>query len=239
MLTSGREAFATRLAAGDTQAAAYRSAYPKSRAWKDASVWDQASKLAAKPEVRQRVAELLAKAAAANEVTIERVTARLRDIAFADARELTGLHRCCCRYCWGDGFRYQRTAGELERDREAWEKLPAKAKTAAGGVFDEKGGPGYHAKREPHPDCPECFGDGVERPRFSDTRKVSPAAAALFAGVKVTKDGMEVKVHDQQAAVTKLGEHLGMFKKDVRLSGPDGGPVENRVVHFYLPENGR
>lgn len=88
MLTPRQEAFAAGLAQGLTQAAAYREAYPKSRAWKDASVWDQASKLAANPEVRQRVEDLKAKAAAANEVTVERVVAELARLAFFDVRRL-------------------------------------------------------------------------------------------------------------------------------------------------------
>lgn len=228
-LTPLQETFATGLAAGLSQAAAYREAYPKSRAWRDATVWRKASLLAAHGEVRARVAELLAKAAAANEVTVERVQARLRDIAFADARELTELRRGCCRYCWGEGFRYQRTAGEMERARREFDLLSPKQRIAVAdldGEFDTQGGVGYHAMRDPNPECPECFGNGIERPRFNDTRRLSPAAAALFAGVKTTKDGIEVKVHDQQAAVVQLGQQLGMFAKNVRLAGPDGGPVE-------------
>lgn len=88
MLTPQRETFAAGLASGLTQAAAYRKAYPKSLKWKDASVWDTASKLAANPEVRQRVTELASKAASANEVTVERVVRELARLAFFDVRKL-------------------------------------------------------------------------------------------------------------------------------------------------------
>lgn len=88
MLTPQREAFATGIASGLSQAAAYRQAYPKSLKWKEPSVWDSASKLAANPEVQQRVAELTQKAAASNEITVERVLRELAHLAFFDIRKL-------------------------------------------------------------------------------------------------------------------------------------------------------
>ncbi|MFM9859099.1 terminase small subunit [Pseudoxanthobacter sp. M-2] len=47
---------------------------------------------------------------------------------------------------------------------------------------------------------------------IDDTTKLSPDAAALYAGVKTTKDGIEIKMHDQMAALEKLGRHLGVFE---------------------------
>lgn len=88
-LTPQREAFAAALAQGMTQAAAYRVAYPKSLNWKDASVWDTASKLAANPEVRQRVEALTKAAADANEVTVERVVKEFARLAFVDVRKMS------------------------------------------------------------------------------------------------------------------------------------------------------
>jgi phage terminase small subunit len=35
-----------------------------------------------------------------------------------------------------------------------------------------------------------------------------------------------------------LGRHLGMWKDRVEHSGPNGGPIEERV-QFYVPRNGR
>ena len=51
-----QEAFALAVASGKSQAEAYRSAYPKSQAWKDTAVWQQASRLMAVPDVAARVA---------------------------------------------------------------------------------------------------------------------------------------------------------------------------------------
>jgi hypothetical protein len=55
-LTPRQEAFALEVASGKSQAEAYRTAYPKSQAWKDTAVWQQASRLMAVPHVAARVA---------------------------------------------------------------------------------------------------------------------------------------------------------------------------------------
>lgn len=178
-----------------------------------------APKLLQNPAIAAALTAAQADLAKRVEVTQEQVAARFRDIAFADARELTEMRRGCCRWCWGVDFRYQRTAGEMERARVEWAALPAKQRGAR--RFDEQGGIGFNPTRPAHADCPECFGQGVERPHVNDTRTVSAAAAKLFAGVKVTKEGIEVKTHSQLDALTQLGRHLGMFtdKTKVEHSG--------------------
>lgn len=173
------------------------------------------------PGVAKALAEARAKLAARLEVNAENVVGLLRDVAFADARELCGLHRYGCRYCWGADHRYQFTRAEMER-AEA-EHAKAQQANAGVGAFDEKGGVGFHAKADANPSCPECFGDGIERPVFHDTRKLSPAAARLYSGVKVTKDGLEVKMNSQDGAVIALARHLGLFDDKLRL----GGKVEH------------
>jgi hypothetical protein len=80
MLTAKREAFAAGLAQGLSQAEAYRRAFPSSLGWKDSSVWDKASKLAADAEVRHRVTELQAKAAEATEFTVSEHMRTLQDL---------------------------------------------------------------------------------------------------------------------------------------------------------------
>ena len=75
-------------------------------------------------------------------------------------------------------------------------------------------GDGFHfgnSLRDPDPRCPQCLGEGRGTIVIGDTTKLSPDAAALYAGVKTTKDGIEIKMHDQMAALEKLGRHLGLF----------------------------
>lgn len=163
-------------------------------------------------------------------ITPELVLGRLHAIGTADPRELTELHRCCCRYCWGKGNLYQRTPREMAEDRAAWEaneKEREAKQLPPGKPFSEAGGIGFNPKHDPNPDCPECFGDGESRVVFKDTRDLSPAARLLFAGVEQTQHGLKVRMHSQTDALVNIGKHLGMFTKTVELTGKDGGPVEH------------
>jgi phage terminase small subunit len=52
----------------------------------------------------------------------------------------------------------------------------------------------------------------------------------LYAGVRVGKDGLEVKMHDQLRALDAVARHIGMFPSKVELTGKDGGPVRHQNV---------
>lgn len=71
--------------------------------------------------------------------------------------------------------------------------------------------------------------DGV---RFKDSEEMDAASASIVAEVSETKDGMKVKLHDKQAALTALARHLGMFIDKTEHTGPSGGPIviERRIV---------
>ena len=155
---------------------------------------------------------------AATGITAERVLKEIASLAYGDARELVEYRIGACRYCWGDGHRFQRTPAEFEHDEAGHD--PDK------GVFDEKGGVGYSFKKEPHADCPECAGLGKGRMIINDTRNLSQSAVAMYAGVKTSKDGIEVKTHDKVQALDKLARHLGVFKADNEQVKPDGMPPE-------------
>lgn len=179
----------------------------------------------ARPRVAAKIAKAMAAQAKRTAITADAVLARLWSIATADPRELIEYRRTCCRHCHGADFGYQRTPAEMARERAKWEAAQTKKSKEE---FDEQGGVGYNGTLPPHPDCPECFGEGVERVYVHDTRHLSPAALALYAGVKTTKDGLEVKMHDQAAALVNVGKHLGMFtEKPPEL--PDANAVAARV----------
>lgn len=82
------------------------------------------------------------------------------------------------------------------------------------------------ATEEPNPDCDQCGGEGQGSVFVEDTRRLTGAARKLYAGVKVTKEGLEVKMHDKLGALTQVGRHLGMFTDGMRHTGADGGPIE-------------
>ena len=63
---------------------------------------------------------------------------------------------------------------------------------------------------------------GVDVPKFTPawrTRTLSPQARVLYAGVKQTKDGLEIKMHDQQKALENVARHLGMFQDKLAVEG--------------------
>jgi phage terminase small subunit len=158
--------------------------------------------------VAARIQELKAERAAELKIDAAAVLRRFWLIATADPNDLIQYRRTCCRFCYGDGHQYQRTPAELRRARAAWE---AKQTKTSKDVFDEEGGDGYDRRKPPHPDCPECFGDGEEHVFVADTRQLTEQARMLYAGVKQTKEGLEVKMHSQQEALVSVARHLGMF----------------------------
>ena len=217
-LTPQQEAFAAGMAAGMTQADAYRKAYPASQAWKEATVYSRSSELAADGKVRGRIKELLGKASESHQVDVNEVVRWLVDVLRADPRELVSVKTGCCRHCWGEGHRYQRTVGEMNADRELWVGKGKKLEE-----FDEQGGIGYDALRGPNPECPECGGDGLARTVLADTRHISRQAAALYAGAKQTKYGIEILMHSKADVAEKLMKFLGAYERDNAQKNPLGG----------------
>lgn len=194
--------------------AAIRAGYGRS------SADSEAARLMADPDVQAAVKALQDERARELKLEANEVLRHLVELAIADPNELIQHRRGCCRHCHGNLFGYQRTPAEMERDRAAHEaaelerqrKDPERHQPR---VFDEAGGVGYDPRREPHEDCPECFGEGVERIHLADTRHLSGPARRLYAGVKQTKDGVQVLMRDQDKAIELIGRHLAMFKDKV------------------------
>lgn len=152
-------------------------------------------------------------------------TSELHALATADPRDLVSIHRGACRFCWGESFDRQWTAGEW---RDAYYEAKAADPNAAAPPL--RGGLGYDFTREPNPECPECRGIGEERVFVKDTRKLSRAAAKLIAGVKSTREGIELKHRDQDGALLALGKVCGIFVDRSEITGKDGGPLQLQPV---------
>lgn len=148
------------------------------------------------------------------ELEQDRVLNLLRCVAFGDVNELVSYVRTCCRYCHGKAFRYQYTAGEWDlattQHEEKRENLLERQRPDLG-PLDPKGGVGFDGRREPRPDCPECFGEGAGRVVIRDTTNLSPAGLALFAGVKEGKDGVEIKSLDRMRAIELLAKICRLY----------------------------
>ncbi|NTU49348.1 MAG: terminase small subunit [Desulfobulbaceae bacterium] len=198
------------------------------------------SQLLRNPKVSAYITALQLKRSNRVEITADEVLEQLWNIATADPRELTENRRGACRYCYGDNFRYQMTPSEMEeaiRVHDEREERRLEGKKGKPKPFDTLGGYGFDPHKEPNPECPECFGDGIPRPFVADTRKISKKATSLLAAVKETKDGIEIKKHDKMKALELIGKHLGMFPAagKFELVGKDGkdlipDPKESIVV---------
>jgi phage terminase small subunit len=170
----------------------------------------QGHRLLRNAEVTAAVAAARDERAKRTEITADRVLAEAWALLTADPRELVELHVDCCRHCYGKDHRYQFTRAELARASGAHE---AGRTIGAEAAFDEQGGPGFDPRKPPADDCPECHGRGVARVLVNDTRQVSPAAAALYAGAKQTREGIEIKLHPKVDAIEKLCKHLGLYDR--------------------------
>lgn len=93
-------------------------------------------------------------------------------------------------------------------------------------------------RREPRADCADCAGEGRSDVLIKDTRKLSPQARSLYAGVKITKEGIEVKMHSKLDALEKVFKHLGLYAADKKLevTGANGGPIRT-AAQFEISDD--
>jgi phage terminase small subunit len=153
-----------------------------------------------------------------------------RDIATADANDICEYRRECCRYCYGLDHRYHYTPAEMDDARKKHEQkrrvtLAETDNKVDLGDFDEQGGVGFNGRLDPNPDCPECFGEGIGRAHFNDTRKLSAASRALYGGVKVGRDGIELKIHSKDGALDSIARHNQMFVEKMEVGFTDFDPA--------------
>lgn len=174
-----------------------------------------ASRLLNRPDVSAAVAKYKAERAAEHKLDVGLVVKSIVQVLTADPRELIEYRRGACRYCHGADHQYQRTPAEERAAQEAWMKALKKDPTAE---FDYAGGVGFNPKKEPHPECPECHGEGIEYTYARDVRFVSADAAALYLGTKPTANGIEILMQDKAKARDQAARYLGMDKVAINLT---------------------
>jgi len=166
-----------------------------------------------KPEVAAAIAEEQRMRGRELTLTTHDVLARLMQVAWSDASEVMEIRRVNCRHCHGRDFHRQFTKAEL-LDRHDNGLDPIDPHNA--GVFDPW--------EDPHPDCPQCGGLGEVTTFLKDSRYLTPAGRAIYAGLRQTRRGLELIAPDQTRALIQLGKHLGLFGKE-----PPPGP--RRMTH--------
>lgn len=163
------------------------------------------------PIIEARLSALGESLTEETETTVLRLMQDFADIARADPDEVTGLRIGACRYCHGADHMYQWTPAEFTEATRTAElsELP---------LPDPQGGLDFDRTALPDPACPECRGEGVSRHVAVDTSKLSPGGRALFAGVKPTSNGPEVKLRDRDKALENLAKIAGAFRETIDLN---------------------
>ncbi|SDG47854.1 terminase small subunit [Desulfosporosinus hippei] len=172
-----------------------------------------------KPEIQNAIQKAKEKRAERTEITADMVLQRWWDIATADPNEIIHLRRVCCRHCFGIDHQYQwrdeeeyqqavRMAYDLAREQNKEPAIPSNA-----------GGYGFDRLLRPHPKCPYCRGEGNADLHIEDTRHLSAKAKLLFAGIKQTQAGVEIKMRDQDKALENVARHIGMFTEKIDING--------------------
>jgi phage terminase small subunit len=177
-----------------------------------------ASRLLAKPEVQERIAELCAERNGRVKLDADTVLREILAIATCDPNEIMEVRRGCCRHCYGIEHRYQYVD---QRELKRAENNYLLTTEALVDPF-EHGGLGFDARKEPMPDCPQCSGEGSAYVHVKDTRNLSAAARSLYAGAKQTKDGIEVKLHSKDKHLELLMRHLGLLNDKLEVTGDLG-----------------
>lgn len=171
-----------------------------------------------RPDICAAVEERKATIALTAQLNPQWILERWMEIARGDPADLSRAERVNCRHCHGYDHAYQWTEHEYRKSLDD-AILAGKAAPECPGGLD------FHPLQKPHPDCRECGGQGVERVYIADVREVTGHGRKLFAGIKMTSNGPEIKLRDQDAALKNLASYLGMSLERKEVSGPGGGPI--------------
>lgn len=186
----------------------------------------ESCRLLRKPKVMEYVSLRMKAAFDRTESAQDQLIQTYTSLAYGDVNELVEYRRESCRYCHGDGHLYQSTPQEMRDARAAHAKEVADALPggkddprygAAIAAFDERGGVGFDPSLDPHPECPECHGDGHGHVHFHDTRNLSPAALALYEGAEITKDGIKIRTSSRDGAREKLAKILKIYEDTTKV----------------------
>lgn len=178
--------------------------------------------LLADPRVQKLVEEQIARVSEEAKVTAADILREWFEVATADPSKLTRVRHLNCRHCWGVGGAYR------WRDSEEWMAACVKAleaqpkpKTPPGC----EGGFGFRRTDEPNAECAHCEGEGIEDVQIADIESLSGPERKLFGGIKMTRNGPEVIIRDQDKARDNIARHIGMLIERREVTGAAGAPL--------------
>lgn len=193
------------------------------------SAAEQAFELLRNPAIFEAIEERKEELAIRAGLTVEWVLRQWKMIAYADPNELIYTQLDSCRHCHSKNHEYHWSEFEYRKAVEV------AATHLCGPKCEEPclkrvppipiGGFGYDPHQAPAAACPVCHGRGIERVCMVDTRRVTGPARRLYAGVKQTQHGIEIKMRDQDAALKNIAQYLGMVIDKREMAGPNGAPI--------------
>lgn len=238
-LTARQEAFSVALARTGNKAAAYRIAYTVGENTAPNTIWSNASRIAALPQVVKRVRDLQQQAALETIVDIREALMHQLDIATANPNEVAYVAQRCCRHCYGYEHAYQ------WKDDNEYMQACIKAIDEKSEPPSDVGGFGYNRGKDPVTTCPNCLGIGTPESVINDTRKLTGKALKLYKGVDIKNGELVVVLHDQQKAWEMVCRMLGGFNDKLNLVAlmggnnkattlPEGAMTEQEAARSYL-----
>lgn len=183
-----------------------------------------AARLLADARIQALIQEQMQKVSKEATVEAAEVLKEYLEIATADAASIMHVRRVNCRYCYGVDHKYQWKRSEYDIACDEEQKR-AKKENREPVMPDVSGGFGYKRNAEPNPVCPECDGEGEEDVFFKDIESISGPERKLIAGIKRTKDGLEVKLRDQDGALKVLAQYAGLLIERKEITGKNGSPL--------------
>lgn len=210
-LNANELAFIDRLLCQEKQDATAAYEYVYGCSHESASV--NGSRMIARPSVKAEIARRRKERNVELNLSVADLLQELRNVVTADPRELMEYRRGACRFCHGWNHEYQRTPNEYRQAVETW-RLLHKEDDPMGVNFPAQGGIGFNPHKKPVRACPECFGEGAGYTHIKDSRTVSKAAARLYAGIKETTAGVEIRTRAVDKSVQLLMQNMGMLEPD-------------------------
>jgi len=181
-----------------------------------------ACRILQKPGVQRYLQEIRSVAASAAAIDVQALLEKDREIVRAAeyAKSITSYRVECCRHCHGVGGAYQ-WIDEDEYSEAMCNVMDANAArepTKQLAMPTDEGGYGFEHNIGPNPKCRRCKGDGVQTPVIADTNDHG-LAAPLYKAIRITKNGVEVLLHDVDKAKERLLRAAGAFGDDAASVG--------------------
>jgi phage terminase small subunit len=217
------------------QSEAYRRTYNVEN-MSESSVNHACYELSINPAIQAYMQKMKEDAQYVAQLNVAWVVKKYMQIATADVNELVEARRVCCRHCHGIDHNYQwldvnewatKFAEVMEQNTQI-EKRNKRTNLEPQPLIplpSDAGGYGFWATKEPVESCPTCFGNGNLDIFVHDSRKLKGSAKLLYAGIKQSANGLEIKTRDQDAALAWLAKFLGIDNKSLDLRTiPNGEP---------------